>query len=284
MTLGFPFMSDPEPTAPRQVITISSQVAAGPVGNSAIVPALLALGVTPIAIPTIVLSNHPGHGKPQGLAVPAETLAAMLARLDALRFIREDAVILTGYFANAAQIEAVAAFIRHLPKARYLCDPVLGDAPEGLYVPEDVARCIKERLLPLADALTPNAFELGWLTGEHVHDRRSARAACRTLPGKSVVVTSLPEAGQLTTALYEEGHRVSVTRPLLPNVPNGTGDLLSGLLAARLAQAHPLRNSLGFAVAAIEHVIAKSAGTASLDLAAGLKDIEAIRPFDVAHD
>jgi pyridoxine kinase len=270
--------------APRQVVTISSQVAAGPVGNSAIVPALLAMGIVPVALPTIILSNHPGHGKPEGFAVPAEKIALMLERLIALRFIREDAVIMTGYFADAAQIEAVAAFIGHLPKAPYLCDPVLGDEPKGLYVPEEVARGIKERLLPLAQVLTPNAFELGWLIGEHVDDRDSARAACRSLPGKSVVVTSLPEAGQITTALFEEGHSVSVTRRHLPNVPSGTGDLFSGLLAARLAQAHPLRKSIGFAVAAIEHVIAASAGTASLDLAAGLKDIDSIKAFDVIHD
>jgi pyridoxine kinase len=270
--------------APRQVVTISSQVAAGPVGNSAIVPVLIAMGIVPVALPTIILSNHPGHGKPEGFAVPAEKLAAMLERLIALRFIREDAVIMTGYFANAAQIEAVAAFISHLPKARYLCDPVLGDEPKGLYVPEDVACGIRERLLPLAQVLTPNAFELGWLTGEHVQDRGSARMACGTLPGKSIVVTSLSEAGQITTALFEEGHSVSVKRPHLPNVPNGTGDLLSGLLAGCLAQDHPLRKSIGFAVAAIERVIAASAGTASLDLASGLKDIASIKAFDVAHD
>jgi pyridoxine kinase len=269
--------------AQRQVIAISSQVAAGPVGNSAIVPTLLAMGIAPVAIPTIVLSNHPGHGKPEGFAVPAEKLAAMLERLDALRFIREDAVVITGYFANIGQIEAVAAFIGRLPKAQYLCDPVLGDTPNGLYVPEDVACAIKETLLPLARVLTPNVFELGWLTGEHVHDRHSARAACRSLPGKSVVVTSLPEAGQLTTVLFEEGRSVSVTRPLLSNVPNGTGDLLSALLAARLALAQPLRSSIGFAVAAVEHVIAASAGTASLDLASGLKTIDAVKAFDVTH-
>jgi pyridoxine kinase len=253
--------------APRQVLTISSQVAAGPVGNSAIVPALLAMGVTPVAIPTIVLSNHPGHGKPEGHAVPPEKLAAMLKRLIDLGFIQKDAVILTGYFANAEQIEAIAQIIADFPKATYVCDPVLGDTPKGLYVPEDLARSISDRLVPLASVLTPNAFELGWLTGREVNDRETA-----------------PEAGQLTTALFEHGSSTWITRPRLPDVPNGTGDLLSGLIAARIAHAHSLSDSIGFAVAAIEHVIAASAGTTKLDLAAGLKDIASVKAFNVSHD
>lgn len=266
-------------TAPRQVLTISSQVAAGPVGNSAIVPALLALGVTPIAIPTIMLSNHPGHGKPEGIVMPADKLAAMLQRLIDLRFVQDDDVILTGYFASAAQIDAVARIITHMPKARYLCDPIIGDAAKGLYVPQDVACGIRDKLLPKADILTPNVFELGWLTGQDVHDRETARAACRILSGKSIVAKSIPEAGQLTTALFERGHTVSVTRPKLAGVPNGTGDLLSGFIAGSLALAHPLNRSIGFAVAAVEHVIAASAGTARLDLAAGLKDVASVKAF-----
>jgi pyridoxine kinase len=269
---------------PRQVLTISSQVAAGPVGNSAIVPALLAMGVTPVAVSTIVLSNHPGHGKPEGFAVPAEKLAAMLKRLIDLGFIQEDAVILTGYFAHAEQIDAVAAFINRFGKAIYMCDPVLGDTPKGLYVPQDVARAIKERLVPMADVLTPNVFELSWLTGSDIHDKEAAHAACRmALWGKQVVVKSIPKDGMLMTASFENDLRIAFTRPQLADVPHGTGDLLSGFIAGQLALRSPLFDGLGIALAATEQVIAASAGTASLDLAAGLKDIATVKAFRVEY-
>ena len=92
--------------APRQVLTISSLVAAGPVGNSAIVPALLAMGVTPVALPTVLLSNHPGHGRPEGLAVPAEKLAAMLERLVSLGLVALlSAGLLAGTAAAAVQVD-----------------------------------------------------------------------------------------------------------------------------------------------------------------------------------
>jgi pyridoxine kinase len=270
--------------AARQVITISSQVAAGPVGNSAIVPALLAMGITPVAIPTAVLSNHPGHGKPEGIEVPAETLGAMLKRLIDLNFVRENAIILTGYFANARQVDAVAAVIDQLEEASYICDPVLGDTPKGLYVPEDIAQGIKEKLVPMADVLMPNAFELGWITDRNIADKDAAHAACRqALWDKEVVVKSIPQNGTLVTALYEDSRERTFARPKLAEVPHGTGDLLSGLIAAQLALGSPLTDGLGLALAQIERVIAASSGTAVLDLGAGLKDIasaEALRVDD----
>src|SRR5436305_13974 len=178
------------------VVTISSLVAAGPVGNSVIVPALLALGAEPVAIPTVILSNHPGHGRPEGLEVPAETMAAMLARTVELGFTRRPSLVLTGYFASAAQIETAARFIagekKSNPAGYYLCDPVLGDEHTGLYVKPVIAEAIRDMLVPLADGLTPNAFELGWLTRLEVRDGRTAKLAAAELAGRDVVVTSVP--------------------------------------------------------------------------------------------
>ena len=44
-----------------RILAISSQVVRGHVGLSAIVPALQRLGHEVLPIPTIILSNHPGH-------------------------------------------------------------------------------------------------------------------------------------------------------------------------------------------------------------------------------
>lgn len=271
------------PKAPRQVLTISSQVAVGLVGNSVVYPVLLTLGVTPVALSTIMLSNHPGHARPAGLAVPAETLGQMLERLIDLGLLEPDVVVVTGYFANEEQIETVAPIIARLPKSFYLCDPILGDSHTGLYVAEAIATAIRDRLVPLADGLTPNAFELGWLTGREIRDIDEAREASTSFADKSLVVTSIPQGDALTTALFEKGTALTVTRPRLAPVPHGTGDLLCGLLVGRLAQGESFARSLGFAVAATERVIAASLGTLSLDLAAGLSDIAAIEAFAAIH-
>jgi pyridoxine kinase len=254
------------------VLTISSEVAAGPVGNSAIVPALLALGVTPVSLSTVLLSNHPGHGKPEGMAVPAETLTAILRRIAALRFIGKDTIVLTGYFANLQQVEAVADFLANHPYAYYLCDPVTGD-DGALYVKEEIAAAIRGRLIPLANGLCPNAFELQWLAGMRVSDFDTARAAASRFPGKDVIATSIPHGGELITAAIRDGHATTVTRPLLDDVPHGTGDLLSGLLAGRIAQGHAPQAALAGCIAIVERAIAASHGTNVLDLAQGLKNL-----------
>ena len=260
------------------IITISSLVAAGPVGNSVVVPTVLALGVEAIAIPTVILSNHPGHGTPVGQEVPGDIIAAMLARTVELEFARVPSLILTGYFIDAAQIEAAAEFIgkekKSNPNGYFLCDPVLGDEHTGLYVKPAVAQAIRDVLIPLSDGITPNAFELGWLTRTEVRDCRSAARAAADLPGRDVVVTSVPAGeGRIAIEAYRDGSRVSVVRPRLASVPHGTGDLFAAVLAAGIAKGIRPAAGLGFAVAAVEKVIAASAGSNALNLADGLKGL-----------
>ena len=266
------------------VVSISSLVAAGPVGNSVAVPALLALGVDPVAIPTVVLSNHPGHGAPAGMEIAADTVAAMLARAEELGFIGRAAVLATGYFTSPAQIEAAASFVATRkasdPGCYYLCDPVLGDEHTGLYVKPAIAEAIRDILVPLADGITPNAFELGWLTRREVTSRTGASAAAAELPGRDIVATSIPVGTKLTTAAFRDGSGVAVTRPRLPHVPHGTGDLFAAVLAAGIAKGIRPAAGLGFAVAAVEHVIAASKGSNMLNLGDGLMELGAVVPCE----
>ena len=54
---------------------------------------------------------------------------------------------------------------------------------------------MRDRLAPLADVLTPNRFELGWLTGRSVATLADVRAAAALLTGAShcaALVTSPP--------------------------------------------------------------------------------------------
>lgn len=233
-----------------KILAISSQVAWGPVGNSAAVPAMMQQGAEVLALPTIMLSNHPGHGAPEGLAMPAATLAAMLARLEALGALEGLSGILTGYFANAEQVAAVAQFIPRQAHALYLCDPVIGDDPKGLYVPEAVAGAIRDKLLPLCHIATPNRFEREWL-GD--------------IPAREILTTSLPDGDHLITRLEAEGETLTHRTLKRQHVPHGTGDLLGGLyLAARLEG--PPAKAFEKSMAKLEAVIARSADAPGLVL------------------
>jgi pyridoxine kinase len=255
-----------------QALSISSQVAYGPVGNSAAVPAMEWLGLTVHALPTIVLSNHPGHGRPAGLRVAARDLAAMIDTLEALGVLDQCSGIMTGYFAANDQIHAIARTLRKLkerkPALVYLCDPVLGDDERGLYVPEPVAAAIRDELLPLADAATPNRFELEWLTGHAVTGRDDAVVAAAKLARPALIATSVPGArGHLLTMLIDPTGWTKVETMFRPAVPHGMGDLLSGLYLGHRLLGSDGPAALRASVTAVERVIEASAGSNVLNLA-----------------
>ena len=252
-----------------KLASISSQVVWGPVGNSAAVPALQAKGHEVLALPTITLSNHPGHGAPAGFRTQAEDMARMFAALESLGALSDLDAMLTGYFASPGQVEEVAGLLDRVPVPFLLVDPVMGDHGR-LYIPQEVAEAIREHLVPRASCVTPNAFELAWLSGSGVTDEDSAIAAARALGTAEVLATSIPVAGdRLATLLVTADSVDRVVTPKLANVPHGTGDFLSGLyLAERLVQ-EP-RAALASAMKTLARAIALSAGTTVLNVAGTL--------------
>lgn len=252
-----------------RILSVSSQVVWGPVGNSAALPALQAAGHEVLGLPTVILSNHPGHGPPAGLRTGADVMARMLDTLEDLGALDGLDAVLTGYFAAPEQIEAVENLLARIDVPMILVDPVLGDHGR-LYVPQAVAEAIRTRLLPRATILAPNSFELGWLSGHEVRDRESAVAAARALGVPEVLATSIP-AGQdalATLAITPDLVHAAAT-PKLAGVAHGTGDFLSGLyLAARLAA--PPEAALASAMTTLARAIALSAGSSVLDVAAAL--------------
>ncbi len=98
-----------------RVLAISSQVARGHVGLSAIVPALQALGHEVIALPTILLSNHPGHPRFAGERIAPDLLMRMLDALEFNRWLGEIDAVLTGYLPSAAHVAVAVDEMRQRP-------------------------------------------------------------------------------------------------------------------------------------------------------------------------
>ena len=74
------------------------------------------------------------------------------------------------------------------PQPVVIVDPTLGDGGR-LYVPADVAKAVMEELVPRADILAPNVWELSYLTGAEIGAPSDALAAARSL-GRPVLVSS----------------------------------------------------------------------------------------------
>jgi len=275
--------------AAMPVLAINSHVAHGYVGNGAAVFALRRLGVEVWPLHTVALSNHPGYTTFRGRATSAEQLDDIVAGLVEVGVMGQCRGVVSGYLGEP---EHGAVVLRALDAARsarfdvpYVLDPVMGDTGPGLYVPRPVAETMRDELLPAADVVTPNAFELSWLTDSAVHDVASAMAAAHALRARgphTVVVTSLPvDAGTLGilgvtgTAAW----LVRVPRLDFPVPPNGAGDLVTGLMAAQLVRGAVLPDALTRTANAVHAVLEATLATnrRELDLV-GAQDALAAPP------
>ncbi|MEM8539491.1 MAG: pyridoxal kinase [Pseudomonadota bacterium] len=223
---------------PPSVAVVSSHVVRGSVGNRAAVLALESLGLPVWAVATINLPWHPGHG-PSTRIVPDDALfRALLDDLAGSKFSQELGAILTGYLATVEQVKSVAAFIKacrvQIPELFYVCDPVIGDEA-GLYVSQEIAHAIREELLPLANVITPNRFELAWLTGNLVTSNEEIASVVRDMKVSSALVTSAFGMLKNSTGnlFVNEQSALLAEHRQIENAPNGVGDLTAALFMAR---------------------------------------------------
>lgn len=250
-------------TAAGAVIVISSHVVRGSVGNRAAVFALETLGYPVWALPTVILPWHPGHGPSTRVKIPDAEFDAVIDDLIRAPWIGEVEAVLSGYLGGAGQASAVSRLVEALrekkPDLLYACDPVIGDA-SGLYVPEETAVAIRDRLLPLASLATPNRFELSWLCGADLDSNAAILDAALSLgPPRMLVTSAISMISGSTGNLYLSGnHALLAEHRLIDNTPNGTGDLLSALFLARLLEGLKEERALQLATAGVFEVIARS--------------------------
>jgi pyridoxine kinase len=222
------------------------------------------LGHEVMQIPTVLLSNHPGLGKPVGQATSAPLMEEMFQALSTVGAFNDLAAVMTGYFTSAPQVIAVAKQIADLKRLnqalQVLVDPVIGDHGK-LYVGVDVAEAIRDQLLPLATITTPNLFELTWLAGT-----ADIKTAVKTLAVAETIVTSLPEDDtHLATELHFNLRKLHHSLVRFPNVPNGTGDYLAGCyLSERLC--HSAEEAFSNTMQRVERAVGKSVGASALQL------------------
>lgn len=247
-------------------LILSSHVAGSRVGGSAQALALTPFKVDPVVVPTVLFGRHPGWGAPGGAAVEDTTFGGVLQGLEAHRTHNLADVLITGYFATPGQVALAADAIDKVRAATdrtgswsgrciVVVDPIMGDDGAGLYVKPEVAEAVTQALVPRADWLTPNAWELARLSRRPVASAADAVAAARALD-KPVLATSIPAGeGRIGLALVTADRAVLYSHALLDKVPHGTGDLVTALFAAGLIKdGDPYEAALLAARAAAETV------------------------------
>ena len=265
----------------KQVLSIQSSVAAGFVGNTVAGPVLTALGQHPLLVDTVLLAAHPGYGKRAGGAVPDAILADVLDGILTLTDTAGMHIVTSGYLGSAGQAAGIAALVdgwRGTSGGTYILDPVLGDGGR-LYVAQDIADAMRAELLPRADIITPNHYELSWLSDRDVTGRADTAAAAAGLIDRhglgAVIVTGVAD-GSLTGDLLVGADGATMWQPADEAGKNvaGGGDLLTALLAGLLSLGRPLPDAFKAASRTAQSVIAASPDGRDLAL---LESLEAVR-------
>ena len=275
------------------VLSIQSAVAYGHVGNSIATFALQRLGHEVWPVDTVRFSNHPGHGGFRGSVTSPDELATLIEGIAERGWLGTADAVLTGYLGSAAQGAVVAAAAAKVaaanPEALWALDPVIGDHGR-VFVKDGIPQFLRDTAVPKADILTPNAFELEYLTGRPCRSLGEAVAAARTLrgvaPRRIVVATGLafPDSARtLTTLAVSAGGAWSVTTPAITHPANGAGDLFAALFLGRFLLLRDVPAALALATSAVHAIVARSAaaGARELLVIAGQDDLVAPhRRFD----
>jgi pyridoxine kinase len=255
------------------VLSIQSHVVFGYAGNTAAVFPLQRLGREVWAINTVEFSNHTGYGAWRGKVLGAELAEELVTGLEERGVLHRAEAVLSGYLGDAAVgraiIDAVKKVRKESKNALYCCDPVMGDVGRGFYVKPDIPDMFRKELVPLADIVCPNQFELEALTGIDTAAVEKARDAVNILHdmGPSIVlVTSFKERdGELSMLASDRKSLYKITTPELPlgNGVAGTGDMTSAVFLSRYLETGNLEKTLELCTASVFGVLQASFNAAS---------------------
>jgi pyridoxine kinase len=268
------------------VLSVQSRVAYGHVGNAASVFPLQRLGIEAWALDTVAFSNHTGHGRWRGAVVPAADIAELFEGVAALGVLPQIDAVLSGYLGDATTGPVLLDIVEQVraanPQALFCCDPVIGDVDTGSYVTAGIAEFFRDRALALADIITPNRFELEYLTGRSIAtlaEAAVAAAALRALGPKIVLVTSIEiEADRIAMLTAGPDGVWAVETPYLPVVLNGCGDVTAALFLGRLLRGQALPDALALTAASMYGIIETTMRLGRYELALVAAQEELVAP------
>ncbi|MGB9020912.1 MAG: pyridoxal kinase PdxY [Pseudolabrys sp.] len=271
------------------ILSIQSHVAYGHVGNAAATFPLQRMGVEVLPIHTVQFSNHTGYGSWKGRVFDAGMISELVEGIEQRGVLGECDGILSGYMGSAdigaAILDAVTAVKWANPAARYCCDPVIGDVGRGVFVREGIPEFMRNKAVPAADLITPNQFELDYLSNRASRTLRQARDAVKVvhdLGPRAILVTSLhteetPENSIDLLASDESGCFI-VRTPLLPLAVNGAGDAIAALFFAHYLRSGKIAEALSRASSAIFGVLAKTAKAGAREIQLVAAQDEIVKP------
>ncbi|HEY8380646.1 MAG TPA: pyridoxal kinase PdxY [Microvirga sp.] len=259
------------------VLSIQSHVAYGHVGNASAVFPMQRLGVEVWPIHTVQFSNHTGYGAWKGRVFDGPAIEELVEGIADRGVLPRCDGVLSGYMGSAdignAILSAVARVRAANPEALYCCDPVIGDVGRGVFVRPGIPEFMREQAVPAADIITPNQFELDYLSGlttASLASVKEAIAAVHLLGPKMVLVTSVEggdtPADSIDLVAGEGGRFWRVRTPRLSLSVNGAGDAIAALFFVHYARTRSAAQALAAASASIYGLMKRTAEAGSREI------------------
>ncbi|MET0734929.1 MAG: pyridoxal kinase PdxY [Microbacterium sp.] len=260
-----------------KILSIQSAVAYGHVGNSAAVFPLQRIGVEVLPVYTVNFSNHTGYGAWRGPLIAPSDVADVITGIEERGVFPQIDVVLSGYQGGEGIgdviIDAVARVKAANPDAVYACDPVMGNAKSGCFVAPAIPVLLRERVVPVADIITPNQFELGFLTGtepDTIASTLEAVDAARALGPTTVLVTSVErpdrEDGTIEMLVADDDGVWIVQTPLIPMKANGSGDVTAALFTAHYRASGDAADALARTASSVYGLLARTHASGDREL------------------
>jgi pyridoxine kinase len=245
-----------------KILSIQSAVAYGHVGNSAAVFPLQRIGADVLPVYTVNFSNHTGYDSWRGPLISPDEVRDVILGIEERGVFPQIDVVLSGYQGGVGIGDVIIDAVKRVkaanPSAIYACDPVMGNAKSGCFVAPEIPVLLRDRVVPVADIITPNQFELGYLTGTEPTTLESTLESAdlaRAMGPSTVLVTSVEqpdrEEGTIEMLVVDDAGAWIVRTPRLPFKPNGSGDVTAALFTAHYRRTGSASESLERTVSSV---------------------------------
>ena len=153
-----------------------------------------------------------------------------------------------GMVSSSALIEVIAQRLKFYQAENIVVDPVMVATSGARLINDSAINTLEEKLLPIADVITPNIPETEVLSGMKISDKDDMEKAAVSIGEKfkcAVLVKGGHSINDADDILYSNGKITYFKGKRIDN-PNthGTGCTLSSAIAANLAKGYSLEKSV----------------------------------------
>ena len=236
-----------------KVLSVAGSDSSGGAGIQADIKTFSALGVYGATAITAITAQNTQGVNSQFALEPQMVYDQIAAVMDDI----EPSVVKIGMLSNTAIVEAVAKALHDYKPSFIILDPVIVSSTGHRLLSIEAQETIKEKLIPIADLLTPNIPEMKVLTDSSLsslEEKKEAAQQLFNLGAKAILLKGGHEEGEMKTDVLfvsqqstDNGQQtlsMFTSKTVVTKNTHGTGCTLSSAIAAFIARGLSLADAI----------------------------------------